>query len=633
MKNKFLGVILTCLLSLTYLFSAVTAFGSVQQSQTDYDTFQYVSAGSYSKIGDNWTTSQSIVLTDVQFMAKRIGTQTGAVAHAYFQLYNATTQTLIYEQQLGYWQYWCDISPTVVNLNLASPQLLSAGSYSIVIHNTYGVGGSKQLMIGYSSVAKISSHKLQKYHYSTTTWSEDSSADWYFVYDFEIGTIPIFAGYYDALVTPDDVTLKSQVNANGSEITEVGFIMGTESGNLTDTYAQTISVNTTDIFYQYFTSDNLTIGETYFYKAYATNGFGTAYNIEQHFTYAPITVTTGTAGLFQHPSGSGNWTVQLGMNVNPDGAASSVSMHLGQTIGVWENDNDLKMTPLNMGNYTFDTFGTGAVWDYPLTGNTTYFYQATANFSGNIFYGLVRSFTTSSNWTANLPSVTLTRVRDLSNNYRNAENPVLEVSARITSDLDDIINQGIDASLSSSGVTLQPTIHRMGVSTVAPDGTFTAIYYLDNETWWNDDNIYFQAWCQSVDGEGKSGVYLWEMPEVTLDDDDDDDMATVEPIDTTILRWRQQLGLTGVMGAWAFMALIELLVALLFGIALYAVDLPILKIAIGVSWFLSSISVLGAFIFTGELGVWPIVILAGGVVTLLFTLVSGLLSGQRGING
>ena len=84
------------------------------------------------------------------------------------------------------------------------------------------------------------------------------------------------------------------------------------------------------------------------------------------------------------------------------------------------------------------------------------------------------------------------------------------------------------------------------------------------------------------------------------------------------------------MGTWVFMGLLLLIVALIFGIAYFAVKTPIGRVAIGFTWLLSSISVVGGFIFTGQLGVWPILVLVGGVVALIMIVLSVKLSGSGG---
>ena len=95
---------------------------------------------------------------------------------------------------------------------------------------------------------------------------------------------------------------------------------------------------------------------------------------------------------------------------------------------------------------------------------------------------------------------------------------------------------------------------------------------------------------------------------------------------------KAQFHLYGVMGTWAFMGLILLVLALVFGVAIVATPDATIKRMVSIVWGLISIAVLGAFLFTGQLGIWPILIIVGGVVVLIFIISSTVLSGG-GNNG
>jgi len=75
------------------------------------------------------------------------------------------------------------------------------------------------------------------------------------------------------------------------------------------------------------------------------------------------------------------------------------------------------------------------------------------------------------------------------------------------------------------------------------------------------------------------------------------------------------------------MGLCLIIISLLYGIGMMAVPIGISRIAVGIAWLLTSISIVGAFIFTGQLGVWPILILVGGAVMLIMIVLSVKLSG------
>lgn len=101
----------------------------------------------------------------------------------------------------------------------------------------------------------------------------------------------------------------------------------------------------------------------------------------------------------------------------------------------------------------------------------------------------------------------------------------------------------------------------------------------------------------------------------------------VSQISNTVNTVKQGLGLTGIMGSWAFLGLCEVGIALVFGICFMIVENKMGKTAIGVAWLLTSISILGAFIFSGELGIWPLIIMIGGTVLFLMITVGVKLSG------
>lgn len=89
---------------------------------------------------------------------------------------------------------------------------------------------------------------------------------------------------------------------------------------------------------------------------------------------------------------------------------------------------------------------------------------------------------------------------------------------------------------------------------------------------------------------------------------------------------KTSLGLIGVFGSWALLFILILAVALVFGIAMLTVD-GVARQAVAVAWILSSIALVGGFLFTGELGVWAIVIATGSVIAIIIIFVSVKLTG------
>ncbi len=116
---------------------------------------------------------------------------------------------------------------------------------------------------------------------------------------------------------------------------------------------------------------------------------------------------------------------------------------------------------------------------------------------------------------------------------------------------------------------------------------------------------------------------------IPIGTDGGDGDAISDPFVIFINTIRASLGLYGLMGTWAFLGLILLCISLLFGIGMVSVKDIVIQRMIGVVWALISIAVTGAFIFTGQLGIWPIIILVSATVLILFITAGFVLSGGR----
>jgi len=91
---------------------------------------------------------------------------------------------------------------------------------------------------------------------------------------------------------------------------------------------------------------------------------------------------------------------------------------------------------------------------------------------------------------------------------------------------------------------------------------------------------------------------------------------------------KSSLGLYGIMGTWAFMFIILVLVAMVFGSAMFACKEHTARMIVGVCWALISATVVGGFLFTGQLGVWPIVIIVSIFVFSILAFAGSKLSGS-----
>jgi len=142
----------------------------------------------------------------------------------------------------------------------------------------------------------------------------------------------------------------------------------------------------------------------------------------------------------------------------------------------------------------------------------------------------------------------------------------------------------------------------------------------------------------NVVGIGYGNILVFQMSD-TLDtgavdgDEGEEDIPVIGDFAQIIEQVKAQFHLYGTMGTWAFMALILLVVAMIFGVAIVATPDAVIKRMVSIVWCLASIAVVGAFLFTGQLGLWPILIMVGGTVVLIFIVVGTVLSGRVGSNG
>lgn len=145
-----------------------------------------------------------------------------------------------------------------------------------------------------------------------------------------------------------------------------------------------------------------------------------------------------------------------------------------------------------------------------------------------------------------------------------------------------------------------------------------------------NDRVYeYRAVGINSNGTGYGSVreFYLTIENVTQDSDTDD--AAGESISDIITTIKNNLGLTGIMGEWTMLFLIEVIVALLFGIAVVTVDEKWQKSAIALSWILASASAVGGFLFSGRLGIFAVIVAVGAVVAVILMFISGKLSGSK----
>lgn len=435
-------------------------------------------------------------------------------------------------------------------------------------------------------------------------------------------------------------------NENGA-ITEKHFEYGIESGNYTDNISGTFVTGGETWFTAILTDDDITAGQTYYFRAVASNANGTGYGQELSFlaVFSSISIVTGGVELQEQPNGK--FSAVMNYRVSPP-TVDNLYLLLSTSANMSDPITDVvysgsTIMGSNTVSYEFSTYNITTGYGI-LDPETTYYYQGHIDYNSIDYYGDIKSFTTG-NLTITIPDkpvVTITSLKDVSADYNGTYFFEIVATVNTTSTTDTFYTQGFSFSLQQNASlnVLLPTVYTYSAN--INNNVFRLVINLDNATWYTGQTLYFQAWINGIyynkiyskivsatppaggggsgdiidtGGTGGTGTDMVSSFEELLDD------------------IRTNLHLTGTMGIWAFMGLILLLVALVFGIGMAVCPTGIAKAAVGVAWLLSSICVVGAFMFTGQLGIWPILILVGGVVALIIIVLSVRLSGGGTING
>ena len=202
-------------------------------------------------------------------------------------------------------------------------------------------------------------------------------------------------------ITDNSATLNGNIVSNGGfTITESGFVYSTTSnptiGGVGVIQIQTSPTITTGDYSE--NISDLTINQTYYYKAYATNSEGTAYGIEKSFvaqsepTYAP-TVETNSAANISYT------TATINGEITSDGGASITES--GFVYSTTNNPIIGEPGVIQVQTSPVITSGTFSSNLSSLEEGTMYYYKAYAiNLSG-VGYGNQESFTTDAQAGAN----------------------------------------------------------------------------------------------------------------------------------------------------------------------------------------------------------------------------------------
>lgn len=333
-------------------------------------------------------------------------------------------------------------------------------------------------------------------------------------------------------------------------------------------------------------------------------------------------------------SATGNFTGSFFVTIFPVGFTDNVSCYvslnpdMSSPISTYEilADND-------SGIYVFST--SEILQDNPPIGqllpDTLYFWQAQAD-DGSTYYSEIKNFITSPPIQFDKPYVNMSYIKDVSGYYSDKDY-VFEVGAIIHTDneTDTVTGQGIQFSLNAQSNILLETIYSYAVYNVSSSGSYSITLDLSNLSSYIGQEIFFRAYIDTLNYGRLYSKLLSINP--SFDKPPGSGGASSE-LTTTISdmfnKIKGSLGLTGIMGGWAFMGLILLIISLLFGTLALIQKESVARNAIVIVWALMSMAVVGGFLFTGELGVWPVIILVGIFVFGGLSIFGAKLSGNQG---
>lgn len=437
-----------------------------------------------------------------------------------------------------------------------------------------------------------------------------------------------------------EAVLQGYVQNDDESVIDSGFDVGLSSGNYTWEYTG-LTLSDTDIFT--YETDNYTIGETYYFRAKAENEYGWGYGLERSFQWSgglAFAFTTGTATVTQGETGNSSAVFST---FQEPLVSTNVTAYLSTAYPLWVDSENMTLIYAAGGEFVFSTGNTTDIDSgYVLLPDTKYYYRGFLIYAGRGYFSPIRSFITGNVSTGipDFPLIWIDSVEDVSTSYD--VKYVIKATATITYPTENtsrVYEQGFRFSLSKSiGNSLLPPIHEYRVDRVIDStdilsigeywqGTYSQAYWLGNTDWYQGEVLYFQAY---IIDDYYDTIYssLVTFDPSKTSDSGVDGTGVPELINDMLKGVRYRLGLTGVMGTWAFMFLILVLIAVIFAPIMFTQkDNDTAKTAIGIIWAILSMCVVGAFIFTGELGIFPVLILVGALVLAIIIIGGRKLSG------
>ncbi len=330
-------------------------------------------------------------------------------------------------------------------------------------------------------------------------------------------TAPTTSTAAASAITSTTATLNGDITSDGgADITARGFVYAISNADLTidNTAADTVAVSgTTGVFEKEITG--LAAGTAYYYRAYATNSFGTAYGGEQSFTTEAVAGAVAPTASTTAASDITSTTATLNGNITSDGGAEITER------GFVYADSKADLTIGIAGVTNVVVSGTTGVFTEDITGltaGTKYYYRAYATNSVDTTYGEVQSFTTEAVAEAVAPTASTAAASAITST-------TATLNGNITSDGGAAITaRGFVYAISNAGLTIENT----AADTVIVSGT-TGVFEKEITGLTAGTKYYYRAYATNSLGTTYGGEQSFTTEAVLSIEDFEQSAVAISP--------------------------------------------------------------------------------------------------------
>ena len=194
---------------------------------------------------------------------------------------------------------------------------------------------------------------------------------------------PTVATVSSSNITASSVNLDGEISGNGdAQITQHGHCWSSNANPTINNSKTSLGNGNIGSFTSIVT--NLNQNTTYFYRAYATNSYGTVYGAQQQFSTTNGEPTVATVSSSNITASSVNLDGEI--SGNGDAQITQHGHCWSTTANPSTNNSKTSLGNGNIGSFTSSVTN--------LNDNTTYFYRAYATNSFGTAYGITKTFTT-----------------------------------------------------------------------------------------------------------------------------------------------------------------------------------------------------------------------------------------------